>query len=95
MDFTSDQLADGRRVRMLNVVDVTRECLGIEVAISLPTQRVVRALERIVAQHGKPLRITVDNGPEFHQPAIGCLGTRARRHARRHRAGQTKSERFH
>ena len=66
MDFTSDQLADGRRIRTLNVVDVfTRECLGIEVALSLPAQRVVRALERIVAQHGKPTRITVDNGPEF------------------------------
>jgi putative transposase len=66
MDFTSDQLADGRRIRTLNVVDVfTRECLGIEVALSLPAQRVVRALERIVAEHGKPSRITVDNGPEF------------------------------
>ena len=66
MDFTSDQLADGRRFRTLNVVDVcTRECLGIEVAISLPARRVVRALEQIVAEYGKPQRITVDNGPEF------------------------------
>lgn len=66
MDFTSDQLANGRRFRTLNVVDVcTRECIGIEVAVSLPAQRVVRVLERLVALYGAPQRITVDNGPEF------------------------------
>ena len=71
MDFTSDQLADGRRFRTLNLVDVfTRECLAIEVAPSLPAQRVVRALDRVVQEGGTPQRITVDNGPEFISRAI-------------------------
>ena len=71
MDFTSDQLADGRRIRTLNVVDVfTRECLAIEVATSLPGQRVVRALEQVLEQRGVPQRITVDNGPEFISRAV-------------------------
>lgn len=71
MDFTSDQLADGRRIRTLNVVDVfTRECLAIEVAPSLPSQRVVRVLERVLLERGTPQRITVDNGPEFISRAV-------------------------
>jgi putative transposase len=71
MDFTSDQLADGRRIRTLNIVDVfTRECLAIEVAPSLPAQRVVRVLERVLSERGTPQRITVDNGPEFISRAV-------------------------
>jgi putative transposase len=71
MDFTSDQLSDARRFRTLNIVDVfTRECLAIEVSRSLPAQRVVRVLERILAEHGAPKRITVDNGPEFISRAV-------------------------
>jgi len=71
MDFTSDQLADGRRFRTLNLVDVfTRECLAIEVAPSLPAHRVVRVLERVVQERGVPQRITVDNGPEFISRAV-------------------------
>ena len=71
MDFTSDQLADGRRIRTLNVVDVfTRECLAIEVAPSMPAQRVVRVLERVLQERGNPQRITVDNGPEFISRAV-------------------------
>lgn len=66
MDFMQDMLATGRRFRTLNVLDtVTRECLRIEVDTSLPGQRVVRVLEGLVARHGIPKRITVDNGPEF------------------------------
>jgi putative transposase len=71
MDFTSDQLADGRRIRTLNVVDVfTRECLAIEVAPSMPAQRVVRTLDRVLQERGTPQRITVDNGPEFISRAV-------------------------
>jgi putative transposase len=77
MDFTSDQLADGRRIRTLNVVDVfTRECLAIEVAPSLPAQRVVRVLERLGAERGVPQRITVDNGPEFISQAVDAWAYR-------------------
>jgi putative transposase len=71
MDFTSDQLADGRRIRTLNVVDVfTRECLAIDVGPSMPAQRVVRALERVLQGRATPQRITVDNGPEFISRAV-------------------------
>lgn len=71
MDFMQDTLADGRRFRTLNVLDiVTRECLAIEVDISLPGQRVVRVLEQLVAWHGAPKQITIDNGPEFAGQAL-------------------------
>lgn len=74
MDFTSDQLADGRRIRTLNIVDVfTRECLVIEVAPSLPAQRVVRVPERVLDERGTPQRITVDNGPEFISRTVDAL----------------------
>lgn len=66
MDFTWDQLADGRSFRTLNIVDdFTRESLAIEVDVSLPGQRVARVLDRLAEVHGLPKSITVDNGPEF------------------------------
>ncbi len=66
MDFVSDQLSDGRTIRMLNVIDLySRECLAIEVDISLTGQRVARVLSRIIEERGKPLAIQTDNGPEF------------------------------
>jgi len=66
MDFMSDQLADGRRFRTLNIVDdFTRECLAIEAATSLPGSVVVQVLNRLAALRGHPNRIVIDNGPEF------------------------------
>lgn len=66
MDFMSDQLGNGRTFRALNVLDdYNREGLGIEVDFSLPSLRVVRTLEQIIAWRGKPNRIRVDNGPEY------------------------------
>lgn len=66
MDFMSDQLADGRRIRTLNIVDDhTRECLAIEVDSSLSGHRVCRVLDRLVAERGHPKRLLTDNGPEF------------------------------
>jgi len=66
MDFTADALACGRAFRTLNIVDdFTRECLALEVDVSLPGARVVRVLERLVELRGKPEVIVVDNGPEF------------------------------
>ena len=65
-DFVSDQLADGRTIRMLNVIDLhSRECLAIEVDTSLTGQRVARVLSRIIEERGKPVAIQTDNGPEF------------------------------
>lgn len=66
MDFMADQLADGRSFRALNVLDdFNREGLGIEVDFSLPAERVVRSLNRIIEWRGKPGTIRVDNGPEY------------------------------
>jgi putative transposase len=66
MDFTSDRLCDGRSFRTLNLIDIfTRRCLGIEIDTSLSSQRVVRVLEQITQQFGKPKLLQIDNGPEF------------------------------
>lgn len=66
MDFMHDQLADGRSIRLFNVIDdFYREGLGIEVDFSLPSQRVVRALDQIIEWRGKPKSIRCDNGPEY------------------------------
>ena len=66
MDFVSDQLVSGIRFRSLTIVDVlTKECPEIEVARSLPGQRVVSVLNRLAFIHGKPEVIILDNGPEM------------------------------
>lgn len=47
MDFMHDQLADGRSIRLFNVIDdFNREALGIEIDFSLPSERVIRSLNR-------------------------------------------------
>lgn len=66
MDFMSDQLYDGRRIRILTIVDNhTRESLATHVAQRIRGIEVVKQLEKISAEHGKPETIRVDNGPEF------------------------------
>lgn len=71
MDFVSDSLFNGRRFRVLTIVDdFTRECPALEVDHSLPGLRVTRVLERIALTRGLPEVITVDNGPEFISKAL-------------------------
>jgi putative transposase len=71
MDFMSDELEDGRALRLLNVVDdFTRECPGIEVDRSLPAARVIGLLERVGQEYGLPETIVMDNGPEFASKAL-------------------------
>jgi putative transposase len=66
IDFAHDRLATGRTIRILSIVDTyTRECLALEVDTCLPSQRVTRALDRVIAQRGKPERIRMDNGSEL------------------------------
>jgi putative transposase len=66
MDFVSDALFDGRRLRALTVVDnFTRESLAIAVDQGIKGEQVAAVLERIVAERGAPKSIRVDNGPEF------------------------------
>jgi putative transposase len=72
LDFVSDWLALGRKVRMLTIVDAyTRESLAIEVDTSLPGVRVARVLDRVIAVRGaKPDEIRLDNGPELTSRAL-------------------------
>jgi putative transposase len=66
MDFMSDELFDGRRIRVLTLVDNhTRESLAIHVAQRIRGMEVAEVLERVSKEHGKPRTIRVDNGPEF------------------------------
>ena len=77
LDFVSDALADGRRFRALTLVDAfTRECPVIEVDTSLPGERVVRVLDRLVSQRGVPAAITIDNGPELRGKALDAWAYR-------------------
>ena len=66
MDFVSDQLFDGRRLRVLTLVDNhTRESLALHVGQRIRGIDVVSVMERVTKQNGLPKRIQVDNGPEF------------------------------
>lgn len=66
MDFMHDQLADGRSFRVFNLIDdFNREALSMEIDLSLPAERVVRALDQVIEWRGKPQAIRSDNGPEF------------------------------
>jgi len=66
MDFMSDQLFDGRRIRILTIVDAfSRLSPAIDVRQSYRGSDVVETLERVARVHGKPRTIRVDNGPEF------------------------------
>jgi len=71
LDFVSDQLTDGRRFRILAVVDdCTRECLEVIVDTSLSGMRVARELDRLITERGRPRMIVSDNGSEFTWNAI-------------------------
>ena len=66
MDFMADRLGDGRAFRLLNVLDdFNCEGLGIELDFSLPAERVIRSLDRIIEWRGKPGTIRVDSGREY------------------------------
>jgi putative transposase len=70
-DFVADELFDGRKLRMLTVVDCyTREALAIDVGQSLKGEDVVDSLNRICAERGLPKTIKTDNGSEFISKAM-------------------------
>jgi putative transposase len=70
-DFVFDTTADGRQIKCLTVVDeYTRECLAIDVAGAIRSQRVIEVLSRLVSLHGAPLFMRSDNGPEFVSHAL-------------------------
>ena len=71
LDFVHDQLACGRRFRILNIVDdVTRECLAAIPDTSISGKRVARELTTLIEGRGKPRMIVSDNGTEFTSNAI-------------------------
>ena len=71
MDFMADNLADGRKIRLLTIVDnFSRECLALDVAAGFKGSDVAQALTRIVAERGRPRQIRCDNGPEFISKAL-------------------------
>ena len=71
LDFVSDSFTDGRRFRVLTVVDDhTRECLALVADTSLSGLRVARELDVIIARRGRPMTVVSDNGTEFTSMAI-------------------------
>ena len=70
-DFVEDRTHDGRKYRMLNMVDeFTRECLAIRVARRLKSVDVIELLAELFILHGMPRYIRSDNGPEFIAEAV-------------------------
>jgi putative transposase len=71
LDFVHDQFSNGRRFRILNVVDdVTRECLAAIPDTSISGRRVARELTTLIERRGKPGLIVSDNGTEFTSNAM-------------------------
>ena len=70
-DFVHDQLADGRRLRILNIVDdYSRVCVGQLVDTSISGMRMARFLSELEATRGLPRTLVLDNGPEMTSKAL-------------------------
>src|SRR6202035_2783726 len=79
VDFIHDQLSNGRRFRILNVIDdVTKECLAAIADTSISGRRVARELDAIIARRGKPDLIISDHGTEFTSNAMLAWAQRSR-----------------
>lgn len=71
IDYQHDQTADGRVIRLLNVVDeFTREALAMHVARSIDADTTVEVLERLVSERGAPTFLRCDNGTELTSHAL-------------------------
>lgn len=71
MDFMHDELFDGKKIRVLTVIDVfTRECLELEVRKNFRGVDVAQVLSKLVERHGKPQTIQCDQGTEFTSLAM-------------------------
>jgi putative transposase len=95
MDFMSDALFNGRKIRLLTLIDeYTRECLAIEVDTSINGVRVTNVLTRIAMIHGLPEVIKVDNGPEFIGKALDAWAYQRQIHLQFSRPGKPVDNRF-
>lgn len=71
LDFVSDAFTDGRRFRVLAVVDdYSRECLALVADTSLSGLRVTRELDALIRLRGKPITVVSDNGTELTSMAV-------------------------
>ena len=71
LDFVHDQLADGRRLKVLNIVDdYSRVCVGQLTDLSISGERMARYLDQLGQSRGLPKRIVMDNGPEMTSKAM-------------------------
>ncbi len=70
-DFVFDQSLSGKSLKMLTLIDeYTRECLAVEVGVSMTSERVRQILERVCSEKGQPELIRSDNGSEFIGRAV-------------------------
>lgn len=70
-DFAMDATEDGRRLKIMPIVEeYSRECLALEVERSITAEEVVKTLDRLFAGRGAPSFIRSDNGPEFIAEAV-------------------------
>ena len=71
LDFVHDQLANSRRIKVLNIVDdFSRVCIGQVVDLSISGERMARCLDELGQTRGLPQRIVMDNGPEMTSKAM-------------------------
>lgn len=93
MDFIHDQLSDGGRFRLFNVLDdYNREGLGVEIDLSLPADRVIRSLTQIIEWRGKPTAIRCDNGPNSSATSwLNGLGSKASISGLSHQASRSRT----
>src|SRR5437868_10335994 len=93
LDFQHDQTADGRVIRLLNVVDeFTREALQMLAERSIDADTTVSVLERLVAERGAPTFLRMDNGPELTAHALKDLVPVLRGRDGVHRPGRAVAE---
>jgi putative transposase len=96
LDFVSDQFTDGRRFRVLAIVDdCTRENLALVADTSLSGVRVARELDRLITERGRPKMIVSDNGSEFTSNAILGMGRSGACRVALHCPRQADAERLH
>ena len=92
-DFVEDRTHDGRKYRMLNIIDeFTRECLAIRINRKLNSTDVIYLLPDLFIRRGVPGHVRSDNGPEFIAKAVQDWICGRRRQDRLHRARQSMGE---